>query len=143
MKHLFTSLWYGALLAAPAALGASSTLLTVTLPGTLFLRDAPIVDGPTLVLDVAQTGDRWERVWGFAGDFHINSPHPGRVVAGRITEDTLKLALEMDIQSGSWARGGRATYDVDLKLTPDGKFAGIFKGDFRGVPVTPAKPRPS
>jgi len=83
---------------------------TVTLPGALFLRDAPIPDGPTLVLDVTKSGDRWERVWGFAGDFHINSPYPGRVVAGAIADDQISLTLEMDIQSGSWAKGGRGKY---------------------------------
>jgi hypothetical protein len=112
------------------------TELTVTLAGGLFLRDAPIADGPTLVLDIARTGDRWERVWGFAGDFHINSPHPGRVVAGQISDDRIQLTLEMDIQSGSWARGGRAKYEVTLNRKTGGMFGGTYTGEFRGVPVT-------
>lgn len=141
-------MWSAALLAAQSALAASGASLTVTLPGALFLRDAPIPDGPTLVLDVTKSRDHWERVWGFAGDFHINSPHPGRVVAGQITDDQISLRLEMDIQSGSWARGGRAHYEMDLKRLPDGAYAGTYTGAFRGVPVSgqataARKPQPS
>jgi hypothetical protein len=121
---------------ATSAAPAAGVEFTVSLSGALFLRDAPVADGPTLVLDVSRTGDRWERVWGFAGDFHINSPHPGRVVSGTVLGDAVKLALEMDIQSGSWATGGRARYDVSLRRQNDGGFAGTFTGEFRGTAVS-------
>jgi len=119
-----------------ATQGNTTFPLTVTLSGALFLREAPIPDSPTLVLDVTRTGDRWERVWGFAGDFHINSPHPGRVVAGAIADGHISLTLEMGIQSGSWAKGGRAKYQVNLKQVAGETYDGTYNGEFRGVPVS-------
>lgn len=128
--------WLAGALLLLVVQGLMAIELKVTLFGALFPGDAPIPDGPNLVLEISRESDRWSRVWGFAGDFHINCPHPGRVVDATVTDDKVRLILEMDIQSGSWARGGRARNDVSLLRQPNGEFSGSFTGEFRGVTVS-------
>ena len=51
----------------------------LTLYEGLFQGEKPSPGGPTLLVDLRQTGDRWERVWGIARNFNV-AMHTGRVV---------------------------------------------------------------
>jgi hypothetical protein len=127
LNRFYNILFASALVIFNAQLSSMGVELRVTLLGALFPGDAPVIDGPSLVLEVNHENDHWSRVWGFAGDFHINAPHPGRIDEGMISQDKISFTVALDIQSGSWAKGGRARYKVELKRQNEYK-SGSIKG---------------
>jgi len=96
--------------------------------------EAPNPDGPTLLLDLAQYGERWERVWGIARNYNV-AIHSGRVVSAAISDTQVTVRLTMKIEPDAWVPGGRGSYEVALERGPDGGLQGTFRGTYRSQAV--------
>ncbi len=120
--------------AAEAA--AQQAEIELRLYGAVFRGEKPVDGAPTLVLNLKRTGDRWERVWGLAGDF-TNSPHTGRVAGGMLSDQGGELSIEMNISGDAFTKdpGGRAKYKVVLTRGAAGAIEGTYDGTYRDVSV--------
>ena len=118
----------------PAEPGGRTLELEVFLSEAVHGPGGPKPGDPTLVLEIKRTGDRWERVWGIAGNFS-NNHQPGRVLKGKVTDQRIDITLEMTFLPDRWCPGGWAVYTMKLKRTRDGRFEGKYTGKVRRVPV--------
>jgi hypothetical protein len=81
---------------------------------------APATDeGPSLVLDLARTGDRWERVWGVESDSRYAILYWGRVRRADISDK--RVALDIAVQGKNASR-----VQVDLARAADGRLSGTY-----------------
>ena len=131
-EALLTALFV-ALFASPSV-GADDVHIDLVLRGAVFQKEAPGPADPALLVDVNRSGGRWQRAWGIARSFNV-AHHTGRVAAGSVDGDSIKLTLEMLINGDAWVPGGRAKYEVALRRISDDRFEGTFEGTFRGVDV--------
>jgi hypothetical protein len=104
------------------------------LTGAVF-QLTPDANGPTLLLDLARFGDRWERAWGIARHFNV-AIHGGRVLSASVSESKVQIRLVMKMEGDSWVEGGRADYEIELQRHTEGIVEGEFRGTFRGKPVS-------
>jgi AraC-like DNA-binding protein len=91
-------------------------------------------DARDLMLDLEQVGDQWGAVYGVARNYNMPF-HKGAVSDAKVSADTITLKIGMDIQSDKWIPGGQGVYEITLKRQADGKWAGPFTGEFKGIPV--------
>jgi hypothetical protein len=117
-----------AVLGAAASAAAPDALeLELRLPGAL-RPPAPATDpGPSLVLDLARTGDRWERVWGVESDSRYAILYWGRVRRADISDK--QVTLDIAVQGKNASR-----VQVDLVRAADGRLSGAY------TVTTPAGP---
>jgi hypothetical protein len=122
--------------AQTAETSPQQTDIELRLYGAVFRGEEPVDGAPTLVLNLKRTGDRWERVWGMAGDF-TNSPHTGRVAGGTLSDQGGELSIEMNISGDAFTKdpGGRAKYKVVLTRGAAGAIEGTYDGTYRDVSV--------
>jgi hypothetical protein len=74
---------------------------------------------PALLLDLARTGDRWERVWGCHSDSRRPSLYTGSVCQGLVSGERVSLVLRMRHKDVS-------SIEADLKRLPDGRLEGSY-----------------
>jgi hypothetical protein len=88
----------GLLLLATVSMAAPSDVVEVELRLTGALRPpAPTTQpGPSLVLDLTRTGERWERVWGVESDSRHATLHAGRVRQATVAADRVALDIAME-----------------------------------------------
>ena len=121
-------------LALSATAAAQDLALQLNLFEAIPATNGQVVGGPTLILDLARTGDRWERVWGGAPRFNKGLAQ-GLVLTGTTNEAAMDLSVAVGIPSDAWTKGGRGQYAVTLKRTDTRTFDGTYTGVCRGLPV--------
>jgi len=124
---------------AIAALGLRTALAQevryeLNLHGAVFHGDAPGVEGPSLLFDIARNGETWQRGWAVVGDVWKNA-HAGYVSKSTITPDTITLELDVDMRPDTWAREGFGRYAITLKKNGPDRFTGQYTGSFKGVAI--------
>jgi hypothetical protein len=139
LVRVFRACLISAALLSVRAFGAEARFELPTLETEIFLtgalfNESPSPEGPTLVMEVNQYGDRWERVWGVARSYNIGI-HNGLVASAAVTDTTINLKLVVKIERDAWVKGGRAVYDINLQRAKDGKLEGQFTGTFKGQSV--------
>jgi len=124
-----------AILAAWAA-GAEAPLPTqfeLKLINAVFRGSDPAANHASLVLNLRQVGDRWERVVGTAGNLS-RGIDVGHVTGSKITDDAVEFSLGMHIVGDGYTEIDEwAHYDVKAAKKEDGRFYGTWKGDFKGA----------
>jgi hypothetical protein len=135
MKHLLHCLMISIAFAAVTRAQQTPDLeIQLNLFGAVFKTDVPQPGGPTLILDLARTGDRWERVWGDAPRFN-KCLAEGLVSDSKVDADSMALTISLSIGSDAWVKGGRGRYVVELKRKSDSLFEGTYSGQFRNMPL--------
>lgn len=114
--------------------------VSIVLEGALFqdrIVDGKPYKGPPvpLYLETVNEDGEWHRVIGNAPSFN-SGHHRGRVLNSQMSPQRVDLAIEMNINSDPWVPGGRAVYEIVLKLVGENQFEGVFTGMFRGKRVT-------
>jgi hypothetical protein len=116
------------MLAAPIILGCAAVLsaegpdlfeLELRLPGALRPPPPATEPGPSLVLDLARTGERWERVWGVESDSRRALLHCGRVRQAEITAERVTLDIALEGKKASRVQ-------VNLARMADGSLSGAY-----------------
>ena len=134
--------------ALPAGQGLSGEVVLV-LEGAL-AHGAAGGGEASLPLSVAATCDRgkWMDAWGHCAAYN-HAAHDGAVVEAEVTAGRIRLKIEMTIRPDASARGGPATYDVELTRKDAGgavwsahsalrtsraveRLEGTYRGSFRG-----------
>jgi len=109
--------------------------LEMILNGAIYHGSNQAPDSPSLILDLEAKDGKWEPVWGYGLSF-VHNASSGKVMEGELRGDTLRLKIAMRIGGDIWIAGGRATYDVQLRLGPDGTYVGTYTGVFRDSPAS-------
>ncbi|MGD0900586.1 MAG: hypothetical protein ABR915_22360, partial [Thermoguttaceae bacterium] len=102
-----------------SAAGADILELELRLTGALRPQAPATEPGPSLVLDLTRTGDRWERVWGVESDSRHATLHTGRVRKAAIDAKQATLDVAMEGKKAS-------RIQVNLARAADGRLSGTY-----------------
>jgi hypothetical protein len=114
-----TAIWVGLLTLCASVHAADVLELELRLPGALRSGPTAKEPGPSLVVDLARTGDRWERVWAVESDNRRALLHTGRVRKADIAADHVVLDLAMEGPRVQRLR-------VDTSRAADGRLTGTY-----------------